>query len=67
MVTFEQLSLHGSNRDTKSQAYSLLKVVDFEFLMTLAVTQKILAYMEGLMLKLLAKAADLTSVMLSLM
>ena len=29
VATFEQLSLHGSNRDTKSQASSLLRAIDF--------------------------------------
>ena len=49
-------------RDAKSQASSLLKAVDFEFLVILVVTQRVLAYTEGHMLKLQAKAADLTSV-----
>ena len=66
VATFEQLSLHGSNRDTKSQVFSLLKALDFDFLITLIVTRRILAWRilasEGLTLKLQAEAADLTSV-----
>ena len=60
VITCEQLSLHGSHRDTMSQASSLLKAVDFEILIALLVTQRIQAYTEGVTLKLQAKAADLT-------
>ena len=54
VATFEQSSLHGSNRDTKSQVFSLLKALDFDFLITLIVTRRILAWRilasEGLIL-----------------
>jgi len=36
------------NRDTVTQSYSLLKSVEFEFIITLVVTQRVLAFTNGI-------------------
>ena len=47
------------NRDTTSQASSLLKRIDFEFLVNLIVTQKVLAFTSGLTEGLQKRGIDL--------
>ena len=50
------------NRDTTSQATSLLKRIDFEFLINLVITQKILAFTSGLTERLQKRGVDLMEV-----
>ena len=51
MDTLSEMSLNSEshwNRDTVSQATSLLKSIDFEFIINLFVTHKIFAYTSGI-------------------
>lgn len=47
------------NRETRSQASTLLKRLDFEFLINLFVTQKILAFTSGITVTLQKRGMDL--------
>lgn len=49
------------NRDTVAQASSLLKSVDFEFIINLVITQKILAYTSGITTTLQTRGIDLAN------
>lgn len=49
------------NRDTVGQASSLLKSLDFEFVINLVITQKILAYTSGITTGLQKRGIDLAN------
>jgi hypothetical protein len=49
------------NRDTVGQASSLLKSLDFEFIINLVITQKILAYTSGITIGLQKRGIDLAN------
>ena len=50
------------NRDTTTQGYSLLKSLDFEFIVTLVVTQRVLAFTSGITVGLHTRGIDLANV-----
>ena len=62
--TLSEMSLNSEshwNRDTVSQATSLLKSIDFEFIINLFVTHKIFAYTSGITTSLQTKGIDLAN------
>ena len=62
METFNDMAENSDkqwNRDTVTQASALLKRFDFEFLINLVVTQKVLAYTSSLTTKLQSKGFDI--------
>jgi len=50
------------NRDIVTVGYSLLKGIDFEFIITLVVTQRVLAFTSGITLGLQTRGIDLANV-----
>ena len=49
------------NRDTVAQASSLLKSLDFEFIINLVITQKVLVYTSGITTGLQTRGIDLAN------
>ena len=47
------------NNDTRTKACSLIKAIDFEFLMSFTTTYRILAIMEGITMRLQSSSIDI--------
>ena len=50
------------NRDTTTQAYSLIKSIDLQFIVTLIVTQRVLAFTTGIIVGLQTRGVGLANV-----
>ena len=62
LVEMSENSDKNWNRDTVTQSYSLLKGIDFEFLITLVVAQRVLAFTSGITAGLQTRGIDFANV-----